>query len=175
MKQKLDFTGISMIGRFAYAAMCAERYALAKYPNKDWRRLFGWMWQATSEYFDDWYYRFGDILPEFLYEFDYYKPDAFSYLSKEDYDYYSVFLKDIDQNMARLITIPAEISMVYAYSKVPGVGQESIDLVEEAIGILEENKIELPDINKIKFCDFSKRYGYGESFDGTRLSIILNK
>ena len=43
MEPQNSFNKISMIGRFAYAVMCAERYALAKYPEKDWRPLFSWM------------------------------------------------------------------------------------------------------------------------------------
>lgn len=143
MSKKLDFNNISMIGRFAYAVMCAEKYALAKYPEKDWRPLFSWMWQGTSDYFDEWYYRFMEILPEYLYEFNSYKDADFEYLSEEDYNYYSEFLKDIDENMETLLVIPTKISMVYSYTSIPGIGKECTDLVKRAIKILEDNKIDL--------------------------------
>ena len=147
MSKKLDFNNISMIGRFAYAVMCAEKYALAKYPEKDWRPLFSWMWQGTSDYFDEWYYRFMEILPEYLYEFNSYKDADFEYLSEEDYNYYSEFLKDIDENMETLLVIPTKIS---------------------------DSDIDLPEIKDVAFSSFEEKNGWGEPFDGTKLSIILN-
>ena len=175
MKSKTpDFTNISMIGRAAYAVMCAERYAMAEYPDKDWKPLFTWMWQITSDYFDEWYYRFMEILPEYLYEFDNYKDADFEYLSEEDYNYYADFLKDIDTNMADLLKIPTDISMVYSYTEIPGVGKESIDLVNKAIKILKKAHIELPPIDEVARSLFSEKNGWGENFDGTKLSIILN-
>jgi len=168
-----NFNDISMIGRFAYSVMCAERYALTKYPEKDWKPLFSWMWKGTSEYFDEWYYRFMEILPEYLYEFDNFKDADFEFLNEEDYKFYSVLLKDIDKNMEKLMTIPAKISMVYSYTVIPGIGRESIKLVEEAIKILKENGIELPDPDAVSFSRFSEKDGWGEPFDGKQLSIIL--
>lgn len=175
MRMKYDFTNISLAGRFAYAVMCAERYALTKYPNKDWKPLFTWMWKATDTYFDEWYYRFMEILPEYLYEFDSYKDAAFDYLSEEDYNYYAEFLKDIDKNMEELLVIPANITMVYCYTEIPGKGKESIALVDKAIKIIEDNHIELPDPKTVEFTSFEEKHGWGENFDGSKLSIILNK
>ena len=113
MKHKFDFSDVSMTGRFAYAVMCAERYAVSKYPDKDWKRLFGEMWKGTSEYSDTWYYKFSYITPEAIYEFDYYKAEAFPNLPEKDFHYYAEFYRDIDDNMKRLIEIPCEIPMVY--------------------------------------------------------------
>ena len=171
--KKYDFTKVSMNGRMAYAIMCAEKYALAKYPEKDWKPLFTWMWKATTDYFDEWYYRFMEILPEYLYEFDNYKDAAFDYLSEEDYNYYAAFLKDLDKNMEELLVIPTNISMVYCYTEIPGKGKESIALVDEAIKILEDNDIELPNPAEVEFSSFDEKNGWGEKFDGTKLSIIL--
>lgn len=171
--KKYDFEDISMVGRFAYAIMCAERYAVAKYPEKEWKPLFTWMWKGTSDYFDEWYYRFMEILPEYLYEFDNYEDAEYEYLSEEDYNYYVEFLNDIDKKMERLLAIPAEISMVYSYTSIPGNGKESIDLVHEAITILEDNNIKAPDPMRVEFSPFDQKNGWGENFDGTKLSIIL--
>lgn len=146
---------------------------IANYPEKDWKPLFKWMWQITSEYFDEWYYRFTKILPEYLYEFDNYKDADFDYLSEEDYNYYINFLKNIDSNMIDLLKIPADISMVYCYTVIPDVGKESITLVNRAIQILNNAHIELPPIDAVKFSAFSEKNGWGKNFDGTILSIIL--
>lgn len=174
MRKKYNFANISMIGRVAYTIICAEKYALIKYPNKDWRPLFTWMWKCTSDYFDEWYYHFMEILPEYLYEFDNYKDSQFDYLSEEDYNYYTEFLRDIDDNMRELLVIPTEIAMVYAYTSIPGEGKESIKLVEKAIHILKNNGVAVPNPEQVAFSSFSEKNGWGEPFDGTGLSIILN-
>lgn len=173
MNKKYDFSTISMIGRAAYSVMCAEKYAMTKYPEKDWKPLFTWMWKCTSDYFDEWYYRFMEILPEYLYEFDNYKDADFDYLSEDDYNYYSAFLKGIDKNMEELLIIPTEIAMVYSYMPIPGVGKESIDLVKKAMKILKDNNIELPDPEKLAFSSFALKDGWGEPFDGSSLSIVI--
>lgn len=169
-----SFSAISMNGRAAYAVMCAERYALAKYPDKDWNPLFTWMWKCTSDHFDEWYYRFMEILPEYLYEFDNYKDSQFDYLSEEDYKYYTEFFHDIDKNMEELLVIPTKIAMVYAYEPIPGEGKESIKLVEKAVHILKSNAVEVPNPKQVAFSSFSEKNGWGESFEGTKLSVLLN-
>jgi len=174
MNKKIDFADVSMIGRAAYSIMCAERYALAKYPDKDWKPLFLWMWRCTSDYFDEWYYHFMEILPEYLYEFDNYKDAQFDYLTEEDYNYYAALLKDIDKNMEELIVIPTRIAMVYSYMPIPGKGKESIKLVNDALTILKKNSIGLPDPATVAFSRFSEKNGWGEPFDGSQLSIIIN-
>ena len=170
---KYDFGKISMTGRFAYSVMCAERYALAKYPEKDWKPLFSRMWNGTNDHFDEWWNRFMEILPEYLYEFSNYIDSDFEYLSEEDYNYYSDFLRNIDSNMKDLLTIPCDIAMIYAYTPIPGAGEESIDLINKAIMILKENNIKVPDPKAVEFTSFHEKNGWGENFDGTTLSIIL--
>ena len=125
------------------------------------------------DYFDEWYYRYMEILPEYLYEFDNYKDAAFDYLSEDDYSYYADFMRDIDKNMEELIVIPADISMVYCYTEIPGEGKESIALVNKAIEILKDNNIDLPDPTMVEFSSFDEKNGWGESFDGAKLSTIL--
>ena len=115
------------------------------------------------------------ILPKYLYEFDRYKNAGFEFLTEEQYNYYSRFLRDIDSNMAELLKIPADISMVYCYTCIPGKGEESLELVQKAINILEDNNIDLPDPEDVAFSPFTEKDGWGEKFDGTRLSIVLNK
>ncbi len=172
--EKFDFTKISMNGRLAYTIMCAERYAIANYPLKEWKRLFSWLWKATSSFYDEWYYRFMEILPEYLYEFKNYEDSNFDYLSKEDYMFYYELLKDVDVNMKTLIKIPTDISMIYSYMPIPGIGEDSIKLVNKSIKILKNKMIELPDPTQILFSSFEEKNGWGEQFDGKKLSIICN-
>ncbi len=170
--EKFDFTKISMNGRLAFTIMCAERYAIANYPLKDWKRLFAWLWKATSSFYDEWYYRFMEVLPEYLYEFKNYEDSNFDYLTREEYTFYHELLKDVDDNMKTLIKISADISMIYCYMPIPSFGEESIKLVNKSIKILKNKKIELPDPTQISFSSFEEKNGWGEQFDGKKLSII---
>ena len=61
----------------------------------------------------------------------------------------------------------------YAYTSIPGTGQESIKSVDNILGILEKNSLEPPSLDKVKFSSFSERDGRGEPFDKFQLSIIL--
>ena len=106
-------------------------------------------------------------------EFDNYKDAGFEYLSEDDYKYYSAFLKDIDKGMEELMKAVTDLSMVYCYTNIPGKGEESIRIVKKAQKILKENGIELPDVNAVSFSKFSEKNGWGNAFDGKKLSIIL--
>ncbi len=172
-KYKTDFTKVSIIGRFAYTVLCAESYACAKYPEKKWKPLFTKMWKGTNEPFDEWWYRFMEILPEYLYEFDNYKDAEFEYLSEEDYNFYTKLLKDIDENMVELLVIPGDIAMLYSYSPIPGKGTKSIDLIKKATKILEKSNIKIPDPSIVEFSSFDERNGWGNNFDGIQISSLL--
>ena len=113
-------------------------------------------------------------MPKYINEFGNYADSHFDYLSEDDYNYYTSFLKDIDKDMEQLLVIPTEISMVYCYMPIPGKGKESIDLVRKAIQILKANNIEPPDPEKVAFSSFSEKNGWGNNFDGAPLSITLN-
>ena len=67
MMQAKNFNEISMNGRMAYLILCVERYVKTKYPDKDWSVLSQWMWDSTSEYWDEWDSKFMEIIPEFLF------------------------------------------------------------------------------------------------------------
>lgn len=54
-----------------------------------------------------------------------------------------------------------------------GDGKVGYLLIEEAEKILTYNKIPLPDYHKVEFTPFNEFDGWGNSFDGHYLSIIL--
>jgi len=64
--------------------------------------------------------------------------------------------------------------MIYSYTSIPRKGKECSDLVKQAIKILEDNDIDLPKIKDVAFSPFEEKNGWGEPFDGTKLSCILN-
>lgn len=58
--------------------------------------------------------------------------------------------------------------MVYSYTSIPGKGKECIDLVKQAIKVLEDNDIDLPEIKDVAFSSFE------EKMDGENPLMALN-
>ena len=144
------------------------------YPDTDWSILSERMWDVTNSYWDEWDDSFIEIIPEFLFEFDTYDDSDFENLSREDYDYFSNLLKDRDSSLNNLLLKLHELQTVYCYSSTEGDGAEASEIVLSATEILTDNNVELPDISSVSFSSFSEKNGWGEMFDGTTLSLILN-
>lgn len=172
--QASDFNEISMNGRMAYLILCVELYVKTLYPDKDWSVLSKWMWGATSEYWDEWDSKFMEIIPEFLYEFDSYKESDFECISEDEYDYFTSLFDGLSDEFNSMLLKLHELQQVYCYESIPGNGADASKIVVDACGILEANHIDLPNLEKVSFSRFSEKDGWGNDFDGTKLSIILN-
>ena len=165
---------ISLRGRMAFAIMCAERYALSKKPEGDWEFVFSEFWRIADDiYWDDWADRVIDLLPEYIYELDCYDADEFSWLDEKGFDILKGLYSEMGDDWALLLQDIVDMEEAYAYTSIPGTGQESIKSVDNILGILEKNSLEPPSLDKVKFSSFSERDGRGEPFDKFQLSIIL--
>ncbi|MBO4531951.1 MAG: hypothetical protein J5767_15075 [Paludibacteraceae bacterium] len=168
-----EFNNISMIGRMAYGILCVESFLLNKYPDDDWTPLASLMWEATSSYWDTWDWKYIEIIPEFLFEKETFEESSFEYLSKEDYNLFSALLKGKDENVNTLLMKLHELQEVYCYTSIPGKGKEASQLIVDMCAILSQENIPLPDVSLVSFSSFSERDGWGEQFDGTKLSQVL--
>lgn len=172
---------ISMNGRMAYIILCIEKYLLEMYPEKDWKELSKRMWKATSEAWDEWMDSFIEIIPQYLFEFDTYEDSDFEELSEEEYkffiDLYSGVTEglfdDSTNKVGYIINTLKLMEEVYCYTSIPGTGEESIDLILQVCEILEEDNVSLPDLDLVEFTSFDERNGWGEKFDGEKMSMIL--
>jgi len=169
---------VSMNGRMAYAIMCIEKYLVNKYPNKDWTKLSQLMWEATSSYWDTWDNKYIEIIPEYLFEFSNYEDSDFESLTKEDYDYYVSLFEGIsdgseDDELNVVLSTLHSLQEVYCYSDIPNEGKESLDIIESLCRVLENESVELPNPDLVKFSSFEEKDGWGEQFDGAKLSIIV--
>ena len=161
-----------MRGRMAYAVMCIEGYLIAEYPRKDWTILAQEMWKLTSMYFDDWSYRFIELIPEYLLA----KPDfASSYfedISESDYDKFTKLYEtchdDVNQLLLALYQMEEACTDIFHETEI-----NTMPYLEKITDYLETKQIPLPDIEKISFSEVSQYHGYGRSFDGRFLSVIL--
>ena len=173
---KKDFKNISMVGRLAYQLMCAERYFTYKYPNEDFTELFKLLWPVTNGmYFDTFSGYIVEIEPSCMLEFDSYEEQEWMYLTKEQYDIFKPLIQKFDQEDEDFLETLKDQIDVYAYSVVPKDTSESIDIVFDTIKFLKRHNILLPDIKLVEFSTIDQRRGWGDHFDGTKLSIILNK
>ena len=170
---KSRFNNISLGGRLAYMIMCFEKFVLTKYPNHNYRKLFTELWKGTSE--NDWATLVDmvfDIMPIYFFENDHYVKENYSWLKEEDYDYYREIVSNIPEME---IILQAFKEFLYAYEGTPikGTGQEATKQMFVLINLLESNNIELQNPSLVDFSKFEERNGWGNTFDGTRLSIVL--
>lgn len=173
---KKDFNNISMNGRLAYQLMCVEKYLLAKYQNNDFTKVMQLLWQVTNGmYWDTFSDYVMDLEPSNLFEYDTYEEQEWLRLSEEEYNELKDDMMGLGSEVDDLFETLKEQTFVYAYTVVPENTKESIDIIFDTIEFLKQEKIELPDIKLVEFSTIDQRNGWGDHFDGTKLSIILNK
>lgn len=170
-----DFDNISMNGRMAYGILCAEAYLTCKYPEDNWSTLSRLMWGATSSYWDIWDSRFIEVIPEYLFEKDSFAESEFEYLTEQDYNTFVALFKDKPLIVNTLLMKLHELEEVYSYSSIPGTGKEASSIIVELCEILEQDSVPLPELSTVSFSHFSEKDGWGEQFNGEKLSLILRK
>ncbi|MBQ7567853.1 hypothetical protein IJT17_03520 [bacterium] len=181
MKHKL--AQVSMNGRMAYTIMCVEAFLVNQYPDRDWRLIAKKMWAATTINWGDWPDIYCLFIPDLLLQYDDYDPKEFMpfmtlhefHLVRHLYAGITEGREDDPKDVLNfMLNKPFEMAMVYEGTGI-GDGHESFEIIDEAEQVLLEHNISLPDHNLVKFSPASEFNGWGYKFDGTHLSIILNK
>ena len=173
---KKDFNNISMNGRLAYQLMCVERYLLKKYPDIDFKPIFEIFWQVTNGMYWDTFSEYViDFEPNKFLEFEKFEDQGWCVITKDLYDTVKPIISKLGDDVDDLFETLKDQTFVYAYTVVPKNTSESIDIIFDAIEFLKKENIELPDIKQVEFSTIDQRNGWGNHFDGTKLSIILNK
>lgn len=167
---------VSLLGRIAYAIMCAEKYAKEKYPSKNWELIFAQFWKVSNcEALDRWSWEIMEYIPKYLFEFNDYESSDFEYIDKTTYNQLKELYHGVDDGINQILLNIREMEEEYAYSNVPDYGKVSLEYIDEIIAILENANIDSPAPALVKFSKFNERDGWGNPFDGTKLSIVLNK
>lgn len=167
------FDALSARGKVSYGVLCAELYALAKKPDTDWSPLFERAWKFTSErYWDDSLDAFTEILPECIEEFPDYGSSDLANTSEQDYNKLIALYKDMPAEWNDLLCALQVVICELGYSTKDSEGliHDSIDEIE---GILERNNIPLPTEDLVSTFPASDNRGYGNLFDGRKISHIL--
>jgi hypothetical protein len=175
------FKNVSMYGRFAYVNMCVEKYLVTKYADRDWSIISRELWKGTNEYWNEFTDSFAGLIPDVFISYKDYDSDELK-ISKSEYEQlvktYDGITEGLEDDASDevnyMLNKPFEMAMVYEGTEI-GDGQESFDIIEETEQVLVKNNIALPDYTKVLFSSASEKNGWGNEFDGTHLSIILNK
>jgi hypothetical protein len=113
--------------------------------------------------------------PQYFLECKTYEEQEWLTLTKKEYDTLYPIISKLGSDVDDLFETLKDQTFVYAYTIVPKNTHESIDIIFETISLLLKYHIPLPDINLISFSTIDQRNGWGNHFDGTKFSIILNK
>lgn len=170
------FDNISIRGRIAYVILCFENYIKVKYSNVDMQPVLKKMWSVvdSSDYIDNSAYRYLEIVPECLFEKDHYSSDVFEKLTEDEYDRFTKLLNADDTDLNAIMMSVYDIAMEYAYTNITDHGKETYEYLDRVIGILKENNIPLPEIDRVSMSKFSESDGWGHCLNPKNISVILN-
>ncbi len=175
------FDTISMNGRMAYVIMCVEKYLKSIYPNKDWTLLAEKLWSATSMNWGDWTEIYSSYIPDVLFQYDNYDEELSFGMTPSEYTkikkIYAGITEGLEDNpedeVNFILNKPFEIATVYEGTTI-GNGSASLDIINATEALLINHTISLPDYHSVEFSKFTECNGWGDDFDGKKLSIILN-
>ena len=166
----------------AYVIMCIEAWLQAAYPDRDWTIVSEAMWKATEMNWGNWTEIYAGYIPHVLFSYEEYGSDPAESFSEDVY----IALKklyagitsgneeDPGDTLDYMLTKPHEMAMVYEGTGI-GDGHESIEIIEDVERVLDNRGIPLPDCKRLYFSDYGQIHGWGNSFDGRSLSVILSK
>lgn len=172
---KNSFKDISLNGRVAYAISCFENLLLSlNYNSVMWNDVLKYLWEFTSiQNLEEWNDKIAEIIPENLLEFNSYEEDDFEYIDKDTFKKLYELYQNIDTKVEFIIRQIFYIGSSHSYSRIDGCGQNSLDQLDILIEFMRSNSISLPDIKPFLKYSIKENKGWGNDFDGSKLSKIL--
>ncbi|BAU29063.1 hypothetical protein DFP93_10387 [Aneurinibacillus soli] len=169
------FKHISFRGRVAYGISCFENALIAlKYDLNDWRVVLNYLWEFTSiQYLDDWNDVAVELIPENLLEFKAYEEEEFERLSKDEFVYLYNLYQNIDESIDTLLRAIYDLGISHVYTVIEGYGESSLKNLERLINFMIINNFPLPDIEPFLKSSIEENRGWGNKFEGAKLSKIL--
>lgn len=172
-----DLETVSLKGRVAFGIRCFENVLLEQhYDTAEWEPVLEKLWLFTSiRYLDDWSDMIAEILPENLLEFRAYERHDFEHLDEESFERLYRLYQTADEKIDVLMTAIYNIGTSHAYSRIEGNGGESLRELEKLIEYMAKIGVSLPDAAGFKQFSISENKGWGNSFDGKKISRILGQ
>ncbi|WP_339284244.1 hypothetical protein [Paenibacillus sp. FSL R5-0486] len=167
---------VSFRGRVAYGISCFENILMVlKYNPNDWRGGLEYLWGFTStQYLDDWIDVIVELIPENLMEFSLYDENEFERLSEDEFVYLSKLYLNIDNTIVIILRKIYELGISHAYSVIEGYGESSLNSLQKIIFFMNQNNFPLPDIQSFLIYSIKENRGWGDKFDGIKVSKIIN-
>ncbi|MFF2484331.1 hypothetical protein [Paenibacillus sp. NPDC058071] len=167
------FKLISLRGRVAYGVSCFENALLAlKYNLNDWKIVLNYLWGFTNSNLEESHTIANELIPEHLLEFKTYEKHEFERLSKEEFLYLYNLYQDMDESINSLLYGIHELGASHAYSVVSGYGESSLKSLERLINLMIDNNYPLPNVEQFLIFSIDENKGWGNEFDGTKLSKL---
>lgn len=165
---------LSIRGRVTYLIMCFEKLVVSKYPNRNWKPVSDLMWKIcdNSDYIDNSAYRYMEIVPEYLFEFDNFEDAEFDYLSEDEYRKFISIIPNDDPDIEIIMHSIYNVAMEYAYTGIPDFAPDTLPYIEATEKVMKKYELQLPDLSQLtQYTD--KEHWWGHPFDGRYLSVIL--
>ncbi len=165
---------ISIRGRMAYLICSFERLLIHTGINiEEWEMVLDKLWAYTSvDYIDDWMYELAEYMPNCILEDT---MDDVEYITEKEYDYLYGLYRKTAQDVLLFLKIIFECGTCEIYARVCDHSPDTLRKVDEAIQILNRNKVKLLEVKSFEKFKYSECDGYGEHFDGKELSILFNR
>ena len=163
---------ISIRGRMAYLICSFEKLLLHYNCDKEGGRIvLEKLWAYTSaEYLDDWMYEVAEYMPNSILEDT--MEDA-EYITENEFKYLHELYSSSPQDVHLFLQIIFECGTCEVYSRLRNNSLNTLKKVDEAINVLKMNGVVLIDITPFMKYKYSECDGWGERFDGKKISIIL--
>lgn len=167
----VDFKTISIRGRIAYGIMCAESYALSKYPDRDWKSLFQVLWGISCDdvYWDEWASDVIDRLPEIVFSDD---PRDHEETDPVALEQYRALYQGMPEAFNRILSDIVDIEEADAYTVVEGHGAEALESLLDIVDAMRDEGVALPNPSAVASMTFEGD-GRGPAFDARLLSQVL--
>jgi len=175
MNMNIDtFKLISFRGRVAYGISCFENALISlKHNSDDWKIVLRYLWEFTSSNnLEDCNSATAELIPENLMETKTYDED-FERISEDEYLCLYNLYQNIDESINILLRDIHELGVSHAYTNISGYGERSMDALETLISHMLNNDFPLPDIEPFLKSSIEEDDGWGNEFDGIKLSKIL--
>lgn len=177
-----NFKYISLTGRLCYLFMCIEAYLVTCYPDRDWTPVAERCWQWTSIYWDEGADVYGQVVPEYLFEFDNYEETnqrAFDgTLSKKDYQtlvslYADITNGDSEDEINQILRLPIDFANECESTNFCSADEPTLMIIYKMQQFLSLHNISFPNVCKISHLSMEQKNGWGDFMDSKYLSIII--
>ncbi len=168
------FKPISIRGRVAYGICCLENALIAlQYNLENWNIVLKHLWRYTaSSNLEDCNRAALEVMPECILEFPEYDDD-YEQISEDEYKILYELYQNLDESIDILLKRIYYVGVSDAYSSITNYSPGSLIQLQFIISCMREKDFPLPDPKEFMRFSILEDDGWGEEFDGTKLSKIL--